>query len=145
MAKLTKNKVENALIKSYGNIAKAAQICRVTRKAIYDFISANPELESVRTEAVEASLDLSEDVLMTFIAKGKRDAVRLGAIKYHLSTKGASRGYGKKLEIKDKTINLDKIFEKLQQDPNREPYLRRLMTEDPEKVLLEFERVSIQG
>lgn len=140
MAKLTKKKVEKAIILSYGIISDVARRCRVNRPAIYDFLSKYPELETLRTDMVEAALDLSEGKLISKIKRGHD-----WAIKYHLSTKGASRGYGKKLEIKDKTINLDKIFEKLQQDPNREPYLRRLMTEDPEKVLLEFERVSIQG
>jgi AcrR family transcriptional regulator len=140
LAKLTKKKVEKAIILSYGIISDVARRCKVNRPAIYEFLAKYPELETLRSDMVEAALDLSEGKLISKIKRGQD-----WAIKYHLSTKGTSRGYGKKLEIKDKTINLDKIFDKLQQDPNREPYLRRLMTEDPEKVLLEYERVSIQS
>lgn len=47
------------------------------------------------------------------------------------------------VETSDKTINLDKIMEKLLLDPAREPYLRRLSSnEDPQTVLLEYERAS---
>ncbi len=138
--KLTKRKVEKAIISSLGIISDIAKKCKCSRQAIYDFLRDNAELETLRQQMKDEALDLSESKLISKIKRGVD-----WAIKYHLSTQGVSRGYGKKLEIKNKTLDLDKIFEKLQQDPNREPYLRRLLAEDPEKVLLEDERVSIQG
>jgi hypothetical protein len=140
LAKLTVKKVEKYIILKYGIISDIAAACKVARKSIYEFLSKHPELETLRKEMEDAALDLSESKLIAKIKRGQD-----WAIKYHLSTKGANRGYGKKLEIKDKSIDLSKIFEKLQNDKDREPYLRRLLTEDPEKVLLEYERVSIQS
>lgn len=140
MAKLTVKKVEKYIILKYGIISDIAAACKVARKTVYEFLAKNPELETLRKEMEDAALDLSESKLIAKIKKGQD-----WAIKYHLSTKGANRGYAKKLEVKDKSINLDAIFEQLQLDPNREPYLRRLLTEDPEKVLLEYSRVSIQS
>jgi len=146
--RLNKKLVAKALLNSYGIISVIARRCRVGRKYIYRFLAKeeNAEFKEMLEFESEGTLDLSEEQLIKSLKK--REA---WAIKFNLSTKGRKRGYGYKLDLdlKDKSLNLEGIWLKLQNDKKnlkRSEYLRRLASgEDPQTVLIEYERFQNSG
>lgn len=146
--KLNQKLLARAVIGSFGIISVIARKCKCQRKTIYDFLKREENknfktlFDDMLLNESESALDLSEDKLLASIKK--REA---WAIKFHLSTKGKNRGYTQKFEFEDKSLNLNTIWSKLQNDkdnPKRMEYLRRLANnEDAKQVLLEYDRLSV--
>lgn len=95
--KITVDGAADALMKCHGNILRAAMVLKVTRRALYDFIERNPELNEVRQAARESLLDVAEDQLATLIQMGD-----IRAISLYLKTQGKDRGYTERQEITGK-------------------------------------------
>lgn len=71
-----------------GIVSLAAKQLGVTRKALYDRIQAEPELQAVLQEARETVLDFAEGHLLAKIKSGD-----LGAICFLLKCQGKARGW----------------------------------------------------
>lgn len=95
--KITVDGATDALMNCHGNILRAAMVLKVTRRALYDFIERNPELNDVRTAARESLLDVAEDQLASHIQQGE-----IRAITFYLKTQGKDRGYTERQEITGK-------------------------------------------
>ena len=93
MARLSKKKVTEALIKYLGNMTKSAEACGVTRQYLYQYLDKYPELIDVRTEAREMLVDNVEYKSYDVAMRGDS-----GMLKYFLSTLGKDRGYVERQE-----------------------------------------------
>lgn len=93
MAKLSNQKVLNAIENSGGILTTIAKKCDVTRKALYEYLERNPTLRPHIEQEKEKILDLAEVSLFAQV-KNKE----AWATKYLLSTLGKTRGYAEKHE-----------------------------------------------
>lgn len=92
--------LEEALRKSGGLCAGAAQLLGVTRQAVSRRVQKSPKLQAVIKEVEESSLDLGESKLLQAMNKGN-----MAAIIFYLKTKGKSRGYVERSEVTGKDGN----------------------------------------
>ena len=96
--------LEKALIAGDGHISKAAKRLKCKASTVRKYLERYPELEDLRDEIDEATLDLAESGM-----KGHLKSKNLDAIKYYLERKGKGRGYVKQTEVAgvgDKPISL---------------------------------------
>ena len=100
MAKLSKQKVIEALRKTKGAVYIAAKNLNCSHTAIYDWINKDDDVRSVKEFYVEEVNDIAELKLREAVIGG--DA---WAIKYQLSTQGKKRGYVERQEITGKDGN----------------------------------------
>jgi hypothetical protein len=89
----TKEQVSRALIKCAGIRADASKKLKVTRQCISQYI-ARYELEPLLAEIIETNLDKCESVMQRAINFGEA-----WAVEKYLSSKGASRGYGRNINL----------------------------------------------
>jgi hypothetical protein len=87
-------RIEAGIKRHNGNISAVARALKVSRKTLYQHISANETLQQVLEDSRESMLDDAEDALQKAIKDGQPWAVC-----FALKTKGKSRGYVEKQEI----------------------------------------------
>ena len=80
--------IEEAIMKAYGNILQSAKILRVERQTLYKWIEEEG-LHKALEEGREARIDIAETQLDTRMEKGDTTAII-----FFLKTQGRSRGYG---------------------------------------------------
>jgi hypothetical protein len=80
--------VAEALRSEAGIISLAAARLRTSRQIVYGYLERHPELEDVRRETEEETLDLAQGKLIQNISSGN-----MTAIIFYLKTKGRSRGF----------------------------------------------------
>jgi hypothetical protein len=80
--------VKKALFANYGNMAAAAQALGTTRQNVYQRVKRSKELQQARDEAIEQSIDLAENSLLSQI-RDKNTAATI----FFLKTIGKKRGY----------------------------------------------------
>jgi hypothetical protein len=80
--------IEQAIMKAYGNILQAAKILKVERNTLYAWIK-DEGLEKALENGREARIDIAESSLDNRIEKGDTTAII-----FFLKTQGRSRGYG---------------------------------------------------
>lgn len=100
--KYTPQQMIDALMETGGIVTEACRILGCHRSTYYEYIKQYPEIKEAHDACNEDSLDESESVLMRFVRgeiKGMGPRERLDAVKYHLRTKGRTRGYGDRMEI----------------------------------------------
>ena len=85
---LSDDQIADALRRTAGIVAAAAEKLGVTRQAISKRVTQSEELQAVRDDARETILDLSESALVEAIKDREGWAVRL-----MLTTQGKDRGY----------------------------------------------------
>ncbi|AMV32775.1 hypothetical protein VN12_11670 [Pirellula sp. SH-Sr6A] len=98
--KFTKTQLVDALRKTKGVFAETARILNVSRQAVSKRVHADPKLLAIAEGFREELVDAAEKTL--------REKVEAGSLKasiFTLTTLGRSRGYGRKLEVEDKTKN----------------------------------------
>lgn len=88
-----------ALKISYGVVAKAARMLKISRQTFYNNCTAYAKYKAAFDEIKETSLDIVEDALMQNILAGDTTAIM-----YYLNCKGSSRGYFNSRKI-DHTTN----------------------------------------
>lgn len=93
MKKPSKDIIEAAIIKAFGNLTVASKSLKVTRKTIYEWIEKDG-LDDVIEESRNGALDFVENKLMSRINEGSDTAII-----FFLKTQGKSRGYIDKQEI----------------------------------------------
>ena len=91
--KLTKQKIKEAIPKTYGVKKYLAEKLGVDRMTIYRYFERYPDLEEEAQEYLASITDQAEYHLIESIKKGDSWAVR-----YWLSTRGKNRGYSTKQE-----------------------------------------------
>jgi ribosomal protein L18 len=87
-------RIEAALRKGGGNVTKAAETLKMTRRNLYYRIEASEHLQTVLVEIRESTVDLAEDVLLTALKDNN-----LTAAIYITKTLGRARGYSERNEI----------------------------------------------
>jgi len=92
--KLNKKKVKDSIPGSYGIISDIARKCGVTRKAIYDFLIKNPDIQQLVEDERDMLIEDSESELIKHIHEGNFKAIR-----FVLSTIGSKKGYVSKQEL----------------------------------------------
>ena len=105
---IPKDQIANALRMHNGIISHAANALGVTRTAMSQRISADPELAAIVEEARESIVDLAESTLKRKVAEGDMQAVRIALLS---SKAGRARGYGEKAEV-DVKSGVTVVFEK---------------------------------
>ena len=107
MARLTRKKIESALMETFGNVALSARRLGVSREYLSRTISKTPALKTILESAREERVDHAESALSRAVINGEAWAVC-----FTLKTLGKSRGYvervqqeisgrdGKEIEIK---------------------------------------------
>ena len=81
-----------------GNYAAVARYFGVTRRAVAKYVRAHSSLWDVAEDAREAELDEAEDSLGEAVRRGEGWAVC-----FLLKTRGRSRGYVERLEVREVT------------------------------------------
>jgi len=119
--KVGERDIVEALRKSGGYRTQAAKMLGITYDGLAKRIQRSPDLRAAEQLIEETSLDFAESKLMHAIRRGEP-----WAIKFHLETKGAVRGYVKKEPEQDAreqdfvfTFEVDKIVD--QTEPVAEP------------------------
>ena len=92
--RFTVEQVAAALRSSGGIVTTAAGQLGVSHGAVFGYLKRHPELEEVRQEAIEATLDVAEGELLQQIKNGN-----LTAIIFFLKCKGKGRGYIERQQI----------------------------------------------
>ena len=77
-----------------GNVTAAANKLSCSRRALYVWMNADPELKQACDDAEESLLDMAEGKLYTAVKEGD-----MTAIIFTLKTKGKKRGYVERQEI----------------------------------------------
>ena len=93
MSKLTISNVTAALKKTRGNLTYAADLLDCDRRALYNFLKKNPELEEVRDTARETLLDVAENHVADAVEGGDGKMIR-----WFLERMGKDRGYTTRTE-----------------------------------------------
>lgn len=83
------------LNKAYGNLTAAARSLGVTRKALYNWVERDEELQQAVRDARESIIDIAENKLLQAINSGD-----MTAIIFTLKTLGKARGYIETKEVK---------------------------------------------
>jgi len=91
--KLTKQKIKEAIPKTYGVKKYLAEKLGVDRMTIYRYFERYPDLEEESQEYLASITDQAEYHLIEAVKAGNSWAVR-----YWLSTRGKHRGYSTKQE-----------------------------------------------
>ena len=86
--------IKQALERSRGGVDLAAKELGVTRQAVYQRISASPELSELQKSFQGQLVDLAVLQLEEFVRGGS-----LPAVKYVLSTLGKDRGFTERTEV----------------------------------------------
>ena len=94
MAKLSKQKVIQALKETKGAVYLAAARLKVSHTAIYDYVNKYDDVREVKEFYTEELNDIAELKLRQAVQKGEP-----WSIKYQLSTQGKKRGYIERQEI----------------------------------------------
>jgi AcrR family transcriptional regulator len=92
MARLSKKKVEKAIIRHLGNMSKIAEACGVSRSYIYKYIKKKGMWDLVE-ESREMLIDNVEDKAYSVAMKGNPTLLQ-----FLLKTRGKQRGYVEKTE-----------------------------------------------
>lgn len=87
--------VIKALQRTHGNISNTAKFLQVSRPALSSRINATPSLKKALDEILDVSLDVAEDHLFRAIENDN-----MTAIIFFLKTRGKSRGYIERTEVK---------------------------------------------
>lgn len=85
--------ISEALRAAGGVITFAAQKLGIARSTLYSYLAACPELQQVRKDVDNETLDLAEGHLIKLIVAGDREA-----IKFYLRCKGKARGWVERIE-----------------------------------------------
>lgn len=96
--KIPSEEIAKHLKETGGNISATARRMDVNKQTIYDRVSAEPELRTITEQERQGMVDIAEHGLKELMFSDNQ-AVRLGAIKYALSTIGKSRGYTERQEV----------------------------------------------
>jgi len=97
MAKLSKQKVIQALKETKGAVYLAAARLKVSHTAIYSYINKYDDVREVKEFYTEELNDIAELKLRQAVQKGEP-----WSIKYQLSTQGKARGYVERQEVTGK-------------------------------------------
>jgi len=97
MAKLSKQKVIQALKETKGAVYLAAARLKVSHTAIYDYVNKYDDVREVKEFYTEELNDIAELKLRQAVQKGEP-----WSIKYQLSTQGKQRGYVERQEVTGK-------------------------------------------
>lgn len=97
--KVTDEQIILAIGKAGGVYAEIARICKVQRPSIMERIAHSPKLKDAYDTAEQITSDSAETGLIAAIRKKEP-----WAIKYWLSRKGKSRGYGTSVEVTGEPI-----------------------------------------
>ena len=97
MAKLSKQKVIQALKETKGAVYLAAARLKVSHTAIYDYVNKYDDVREVKEFYTDELNDIAELKLRQAVQKGEP-----WSIKYQLSTQGKTRGYVERQEITGK-------------------------------------------
>ena len=100
MAKLSKQRVIEALHATKGAVYIAAKNLNCSHTAVYDWINKNDDVREVKDFYIEEVNDIAELKLRQAVIDGEA-----WAIKYQLSTQGKKRGYVERQEITGKDGN----------------------------------------
>lgn len=143
--RITKAKVEEAILGSYGIMTTIAKRVGCSRRGLYYFLEKpeNNDLIKLIEDEEETLLDLAEhNVIKALKSKDKNE--RKWSSMFILNTRGAIRGYGSKNENTNKNIDVQKIMKELEDDmPNSIPYIERIARgEDFTKVYSEFKQFN---
>jgi hypothetical protein len=104
--KRPKNKVIIAVLEKTGGLLKPASTkLNIDRATLYNWINDDIELQKALETIRESMLDMSEGQMYKLIQEGNGDM-----IKFHLKTRGKTRGYIEKSET-DITTNGKSINE----------------------------------
>jgi len=95
--RMTKDKVEQALVKSKGLLSFAAQLLGCNRSTIYDYLEKWPDLKQVVADQREGLIDAAESRLLGNIDRGDTTAII-----FFLKTQGRGRGYVERQEVTGK-------------------------------------------
>lgn len=93
--RVTQGRAINAIYRNKGILAKAARELDVTRRTLYNYMERWPKVREAYEDASDETLDLAEQGLFDAIRAGS-----LSAIMFVLKTKGRSRGYVERTEMK---------------------------------------------
>lgn len=92
--RLNKQMVIDALVKTKGAVYLAAKDLSCSHTAVYDYIEKYPDIAELKVYFDEEVSDIAVLKLRDAVIKSEP-----WAIKYHLSTKGKSRGYVERQEV----------------------------------------------
>lgn len=120
--KITKQKFIEAMKGSAGIITVIANRVGVTRKAIYEYLVKNPDLNELLISERESVLDMAESKLLNKLNAGED-----WAIKFYLTTIGRKRGY-----IDRPDVNIQNVKQDIQ--------VNIVMSEEIKGLLEEYER-----
>lgn len=87
--KYTTQQMIDALLATGGIISLAAKRIGCSRHTVHIFIKNHPTVKAAYDEANEANLDIAEAMLLQQVRAGNE-----GQLRFYLSAKGRSRGYG---------------------------------------------------
>lgn len=93
--RLDNESIIEVLNKAYGNLTAAARSLGVTRKALYNWVERDEELQQAVRDARESIIDIAENKLLQAINSGD-----MTAIIFTLKTLGKARGYIETKEVK---------------------------------------------
>lgn len=96
--KTPKEEIVKTLRETGGNVSATARKLNVSRESVSRRVSAEPELRTITEQERQGMVDIAERGLKELMYSDNQ-AVRLGAIKYTLSTIGKSRGYTERQEV----------------------------------------------
>lgn len=92
--KIIKESFLKALRKSGGIITPACEAVGISRMTVWNWRKADHEFNAAIEEMNEMTLDIAESALLKNVQAGDTNA-----IKFFLSTKGRSRGYGERVDV----------------------------------------------
>ena len=98
----TKAKLLVSLNNSFGNISKACEKLKISRRTFYNYIQEDKEFKEAVEEIEESLIDLGESELYNQITEGN-----VTAIIFFLKTKGKKRGYVERTEFVNKIDEVD--------------------------------------
>ena len=95
--RITKDKVQRAIVKSKGLLSFASQLLGCNRSTIYDYLEKWPDLKQTVADQREGLVDIAESRLLGNIDKGDTTAII-----FFLKTQGRARGYVERQEVTGK-------------------------------------------
>lgn len=98
MTKVTKKRIEKAIVGSGGILTTIAKRCLVSRTTLYTYLDKNKKYNELIEHERESMLDAAEDSLFSQVKKKSP-----WATKFILSTLGKKRGYVERQEISQQT------------------------------------------
>lgn len=96
--KIPTEDIAKSLKETGGNVSATARRLDVSRQAVKTRVATDPELRTITEQERQGMVDIAEHGLKELMFSDNQ-AVRLGAIKYALSTIGKSRGYTERQEV----------------------------------------------